>query len=336
MKRLVVCSDGTWNRPDQVDRGQRSPSNVVKMARAVAPADAEGNTQVVFYDRGVGTGNLLDRLTGGWFGAGLSANLQDNYRFLVHNFVPGDEIYLFGFSRGAFTARSTGGLIRNCGLLRRDQADRIPDAWAMYHSPTLAPNSKEAEAFRAQYSHETPIRLLGVWDTVGGLGIPISLLRWFTRRRYQFHDVELSRFVEHAYQAVAIDERRKSFRPSLWQAKPSSDQKVEQTWFSGVHANVGGGYRDSGLSDITLLWMVERAKGAGLAFDEDILQAMARPDPEGELRESRRGLFKLLGSFLRPIGQQVQGRESVHESALERHRLDPSYRPVNLQQYLGT
>ena len=336
MKRLVVCSDGTWNRPDQVDRGQRSPSNVVKIARAVAPVDAEGNAQVVFYDRGVGTGNFLDRLTGGAFGAGLSANLRDTYRFLVHNFVPGDEIYLFGFSRGAFTARSTGGLIRNCGLLRKSQAHRIGEAYDMYRSPTMAPSSNQAVTFRARYSHETPIRFVGVWDTVGALGVPISLLRWFTRRRYQFHDMELSRFVEHAYHGLAIDERRKSFHPSLWQTKPSADQKVEQAWFAGVHTNVGGGYRDSGLSDIALLWMVEKAKGAGLFFDEDYLQALSRPNAGGELRDSRRGLFKLLGSLLRPIGQQAQGQESVHKSALERHRLDPSYRPVNLEDHLGT
>ena len=124
-KRIVISSDGTWNRPDQ-----KNPTNVIKMARAILPTAPDGKCQVVFYDQGVGTGKRLDRWLGGAFGQGLEKNVEDAYRFLMHNYDEGDEIYLFGFSRGAFTARSTVGMIRNSGLLHKTHADRFSKAYA--------------------------------------------------------------------------------------------------------------------------------------------------------------------------------------------------------------
>ncbi len=209
-KRIVICCDGTWNRPEQP-----VPSNVVRTARAVLPTGRDGVSQVVFYDEGVGTGNRIDRLLGGAFGDGLVRNIADAYRFLVHNYAAGDELFLFGFSRGAYTARSLAGLLRNSGLLHKAHADRFTAAFDLYRRQDAPPSSPEAQAFRAAHSREVGVHFLGVWDTVGSLGIPLRGLRYLTMRRHQFHDVELSGSMRNAFQALAVDERRFPFaRPS--------------------------------------------------------------------------------------------------------------------------
>lgn len=334
-KRIVICSDGTWNTPDQKDRGKVRPSNVVKMARAIAPVDRGGKPQVVFYDRGVGTSWGLDRLTGGAFGRGLSRNIEDAYRFLVDNYVDGDEVYLFGFSRGAYTVRSTAGLIRNCGVLRKVRADKFPAAYAMYRSVEIKPDSEEARAFIAEYSRAIRLKFIGVWDTVGALGVPVRGLRFITRRKYRFHDVKLSRSIDNAFHALAIDEKRKPFEPTLWETKRDPGQTVEQMWFAGVHTNVGGGYADSGLSDLAFQWIADKARECGLALDDEYVSDHIAPNPRGELRNSKTGLYRLTGSFIRPIGRRIGAAENVHPSATERHRSDHGrYSPKNLLDYL--
>ena len=122
MRRLIVCCDGTWNTPDHVDRGVPAPTNVVKMARAVVPVGPDGTTQIVYYHAGVGTEDIFDKVTGGAFGIGLSGRVRDAYLFLVHNYHEGDELYFFGFSRGAYTARSTVGMVRKVGILNKEHA----------------------------------------------------------------------------------------------------------------------------------------------------------------------------------------------------------------------
>ncbi|MFP5344615.1 MAG: DUF2235 domain-containing protein [Gammaproteobacteria bacterium] len=337
-KRIVICSDGTWNTPDQKDRGQIRPSNVAKMALAVARQDARGMEQRVFYDKGVGT-HWWDRVRGGAFGAGLSENIEDAYRFLVENYEPDDEIYLFGFSRGAYTARSTAGLMRNCGLLKKEHADKFQQAYALYRrrDDQSNPNSVEAQIFRRMYAHEVRIKCIGVWDTVGALGIPLRGMRYANRLiGLEFHDVKLSSYVDHAYQALAIDEKRAPFAPSIWQQQPhAAGQKLEQVWFAGVHTNVGGGYEDSGLSDITFMWMKEKAQGAGLAFDEDYIMENIHPGWDGELRDSRTGLYKLTPSHHRPIGAGENTGEKVHPDALRRYKNLSGYKPENLTDYLA-
>ncbi|UCE64547.1 MAG: DUF2235 domain-containing protein, partial [Nitrospirota bacterium] len=165
MKRLVICYDGTWNNPEDTKQGEgEAITNVVKLARAIKPQDTDGVQQIVFYDWGIGTGGLWDTLTGGALGKGIDKNIQDGYRFLVHNFVRGDELFLFGFSRGAYTARSLVGLIRNCGLLKKTHADRIVEAYDQYRSPNK-PDSREAKGFREDFSRKVNVKFLGVWDT---------------------------------------------------------------------------------------------------------------------------------------------------------------------------
>ena len=326
MKRIVICSDGTWNTPDQP-----APTNVTGIARAVLPTAPDGAAQIVFYDAGIGTdGGWLTRLLGGVTGKGIEKNVGDGYRFLMHNYAAGDEIYLFGYSRGAYTVRSLAGLVRNAGLLRKTEADRFQDAYRLYRRPDAAPRSEEATAFRTAHSHEVVITFIGVWDTVGALGIPLRGLGRLTAARHQFHDVELSGNVRHGYHALAIDEVRRPFRASLWKAKPKAGQTVEQVWFAGVH----GGYGDRSLTEAPFTWMVEKASEVGLAFDEACAIRTAHPCPTGALRDSRKGLFKLSPAHLRVIGGDAT--QSVHRTARDRFKADASYAPRNLAAYLSS
>jgi uncharacterized protein (DUF2235 family) len=350
MKRLVVCCDGTWNRADQQSGDRPTPTNVVKLAYRVAKRDGD-IAQVLSYDQGVGTGNSLDRLLGGAFGAGLADNIFDAYRFLMANYEPEDELYLLGFSRGAYTARSLAGMIRKCGILARASVGRYVEALALYRDPDTHPDDPRPVTFREQHSlcrgEGIPITFLGVWDTVGALGIPIRGLRWLTRREHQFHDAELSGSVRRACQALAIDERRGPFEPSLWSYVPKQDQTVEQVWFPGVHSDVGGGYAEVDLSDIALDWMIGKARAAGLAFGDGLWSANPlAPKPAGVLHDSKRGLYRLSPGQDRPIGLVPPGpggsvdaatpldpRQSLHASVRERWDADARYRPPALREY---
>ena len=346
-KRLVLCCDGTWNTPDQEVGGQPCPTNVTKLALAVADTGADGMEQRIAYQRGVGT-TRRERLRGGAFGFGLSRVVRDSYRFLVENFEPDDELFLFGFSRGAYTARSTAGLVRNAGILRREHVDRIDEAYALYRDRGMHPRGVESELFRRSYSHETRIRCIGVWDTVGALGIPLNGLRWVNafNRRWEFHDTTLSTTVDAAFQALAIDETRGPFEPALWkQQEDAGDQRLEQVWFAGDHCDVGGGHRDAALADIALLWMADRARSCGLTFRPDGFPSarsagvgddrpVVGPDAMGELHDSRTGFYRLLRPFSRRIGEEAPASEYAASTAVQRHEKDPDYAPDNLADYL--
>ena len=335
-QRLAIFCDGTWNSPDQAHNGTACPTNVSKLAAAVLPNDSAGTVQRIYYHRGVGTGPWYDRFFGGAFGAGLSDNIRHAYSFLIETFEPGDDIFLFGFSRGAYTARSLVGLIRNSGLLRREHTHRIDEAYRLYRSrrPDTHPRQKEAVLFRRTFSHEPPVRFLGVWDTVGALGVPIQITG-IINRRLRFHDTELSRSIQCAYHALAIDERRRFFLPTVWSRKDAAalGQKLEQVWFVGAHSNVGGGYPDQGLSDIALHWMAERADESGLALDFQELKLDL--DPLRVLVDSRKRIYRLFPTVSRDIGAAQNGMESVHASVLQRYAEDPGYRPRNLTKYLA-
>ena len=340
MKRLVLCCDGTWNKPDEEQEGRPIPTNVVKLAYRVAKRDAQGVPQITFYDQGVGTGNFIDRITGGVLGKGLEGNILDAYRFLIANYELGDDIYLFGFSRGAFTARSIGGMIRKCGILRRGAIDRYREAKELYHDLD-GPESPKAVEFRKKYSVSPelpiPIKFIGVWDTVGSLGIPKS---GGVSRKYEFHDTELSGIVENAYHALAIDEHRTPFTPTLWDYKPKPNQKVEQVWFCGAHSDVGGGYLENDASLIALQWMLEKASEAGLSLDaEAMTNYPIHPITNGMLHDSKGLLYILQKSVDRVMGiaagsQTTDPTQSVHSSVLERWDQDSTYRPENLRKYL--
>ncbi len=336
-KRLVICCDGTWNTADERDsQGRLCPTNVTKVSRVITPRDARGWEQKVFYHKGVGTG-FIDKLRGGAFGWGLSANVKDVYRFLIANYDPGDEMFFFGFSRGAYTARSTVGLIRNCGLLKREYANKLDDAYDLYRRRDDAshPDATEATQFRQRFALEPSVRFVGVWDTVGALGIPIDGLNWLNTA-WQFHDVKLSKIVQYAYQALAIDERRKPFEPAIWERQDHATvQTVEQVWFAGVHSDVGGGYAVCGLSDIALRWMMAKAEACGLAFDRTSLDQTCQPDPLAAIHDSMTWFYKMWGRYVRPIGRGVNGNESVASTAVQRReKMGRTYDPENVRAYL--
>jgi uncharacterized protein (DUF2235 family) len=347
-RRWVVCADGTWNSRDQASSDGDGLTNVARMHDAVADIDKQGVRQKSLYHPGVGVEpSWYERAIGGAFGVGLSKNVQECYVWLVDNFTPGDEIFLFGFSRGAFTVRSLAGLIRKCGILRRDQRDMVAAAYDLYRDGGKPPNSPEAAAFRDEHSHPTPTRIkcLGVWDTVGALGMPTTgPVGWYTRNKYGFHDVSLNSWVENAFHALAIDERRKPFEPALWKIKASDvdargeNQRIEQVWFAGVHSNVGGGYPDARLSELTLEWMLERAQQCGLALETPFEPTLA-PNCCGELYQSMTWYYKTLGQVERAVcteyhdekGEPLLTFESVHSSAFERRdTFKPPYAPRNL------
>lgn len=349
MKRVVICCDGTWNTADQENEGAPCPTNVVKLAYRVAKRGRDGVSQVIYYDQGVGTGNAIDRYTGGAFGDGLEENIHDAYRFLVANYEPNDEVYVFGFSRGAFTARSIGGMIRKCGILRRESVRAYRAALDLYRSEEH-PDADGPCKFRKDHSvlgvQDIPIRFIGVWDTVGSLGIPLRGLRWVTRQKHQFHDTELSGTVQLAYHALAIDEHRAPFEPTLWAYKPKPGQTVEQVWFAGAHSDVGGGYAEVGLSDIALDWMLQKADQAGLGLDHGAVAAYPiAPNPGADVHVSKKGLYLVTKGVDRAIGltavdpkrpeasRQFDPTQSVHDSVRARWDADPAYRPAALRDY---
>ncbi len=340
MKRIAICCDGTWNRPDQMQGGQVCASNVTKIARCI-PSSDRGVQQLVFYDKGVGTGRF-DRLAGGAFGLGIKKKILDVYRFLMATYEPGDDLFFLGFSRGAYTVRSSFGLIRNCGLLKPEFAHKLEDAYSLYRRRDDAshPDAVESELFRRSYSTEPRAKFIGVWDTVGALGLPVGGVLKFINKRWSFHDMTLSSWADNAYQALAIDEHRKPFQPAVWNRSTNANgQVLEQVWFAGVHSNVGGSYPSTGLSDITLLWMLDRAEACGLAINRDLVATVDKPqpDPFGKLYDSQTIWYKLagLGDYLRTIGQGDM--ETVSGSAIERlNNPDCQYAPKNLVNYLNT
>ena len=349
MKRLVICFDGTWNRLDAPH-----PTNVLFTAESVLPVAADGTVQVVYYDEGVGT-DEGESLTGGIFGAGLLRNLSEAYRFIIFNHAPGDEIHIFGFSRGAYTARSLAGLLATSGLVSRRHAGRANEAILHYRQRAATQSFREAMlAFRSECAPELcvsededdwrcrnipghapgslprlRVAYLGVWDTVGALGIPgyIAFANAMNRG-FQFHDVSLSPLVDRARHAVAIDERKRDFAPTLWDNldelnalrgadSTRPDAPYQQVWFPGVHGSVGGGGERRGLSDAALVWIWDGARQAGLDFDTGPGSRFASLTPSHrehlENRErSSAGLLETLLDSL-PKGDRLPGPLALHQ-----------------------
>ena len=373
MKRLVLCLDGTWNQvldPETV-------TNVVKLAQCVRTVASDGVQQIVYYNSGVGTGDALDKFLGGVFGRGLKANVKRAYAFLSLNYEPGDEIYIFGFSRGAYTARALSGVIGASGILRKEQYHKFEDAWNFYREPKRSRQLAKRDDVRAvagqagpsiaekksqisrelrvtaseplvQYAElahqgriyeEAQVRCVGVWDTVGSYGIPAgfglgALGRFFTAWLLRgFHDTEISRHVDIGLHAVGIDEKRRPFAPTFWTAPKGTQPTahVEQMWFVGVHANVGGSYLDSRLSDLPLIWMMARVTEigrekfqSGLEFDPDLVRQKVRPSPLGTLYRSEKiwpisRIWPYIRPVLAPDAIEVRAIRWNGENPKERH-----------------
>ena len=331
-KKIIISFDGTWNTPDVKSeiKGNKS-TNVWKLHSSIPAMDKDGTVQEKWYDKGVGTA-WYDRISGGAFGVGLSDNILDGYRQLVKTFEAGDLVYIFGFSRGAYTARSLVGLIRNAGLLKPEHLDLTNEASGLYRTRDEGADSERAELFRSNFSRTITIHMLGIWDTVGALGIPLESFSWFNRSYYEFHDTELSSIVHNAYHAVAIDEWRKNYQCTLWDPKSKPNQHVEQVWFCGAHANIGGGYSNNNLSDIALVWMINKAIGCGLGVDNAKVPSLPKAPPPtiNSYKEFLRGAYSQFNPpHFREIGKTAFGQESIDPSVEERLKQDTEYKPKN-------
>lgn len=330
MKRIVIGCDGTWNTPDQSDKGKRKPTNIVKLIRAVRPLSTDGVHQISYYDKGIGTHWGISRWIEGATGYGISTNIIDAYQFLCLNYVEGDQIYLFGFSRGAFTVQSLVGLISRIGILPKNNVFYIPEAYEIYRS-----GANTQEFRRKNRSMLARIQFLGVFDTVGALGIPVGILNSLAESRHHFHDVRLNDIVDQAYHALAIDEQRKQFVPTLWQPdKPVSTDRMEQVWYAGVHSNIGGGYEPDGLANIPLQSIKKRACDLGLDLDRAFLNHY-QSNANGDMQNPRTGIYRLAKKLHRQIGLASNGNERVHSSVLARMKSKTvAYKPGNVPQDL--
>jgi len=336
MKRLIVCCDGTWQQLNS-----SYPSNVIKLAQAVKSSGSDGVPQIVFYDEGVGADS--NKILGGVTGLGIDRNIQDAYRFLSLNYDSGDEIYLFGFSRGAYTVRSLAGMIHCSGLLDRPHITRASEAYELYRNRDVKPKDKIAANYRKDYGKDNgkrvPITLLGCFDTVGALGIPV--LPAFKKydeqlkKRYRFHDTTLNKSIQNALHAVAIDEVREIFDVTPMKKNPDiENQRVIQVWFPGSHICIGGGTKEySGLSDAALQWMIDSTRnlGLGLEFDPSAIPTGINPNYEIDFKNNP-GFFKLAGIKFREVGDAI---EDLHESTINRLKKRQDYRPKNLQKILS-
>ena len=339
-RRIILLLDGTWN---DADLGA-TDTNIVRMREIIArsldvrsaliPKDtnaltADANQKVVagrtfedmehlvFYERGVGTGPLLDRFKGGSFGDGLAGNIRRAYKFLSFHYQKGDQIFIFGFSRGAYTARSLAGYIAAAGLLTCDKCtpELEAKAWEYYKTP---PNDRMpgiwTELTKSVHDRkELRIDCLGVFDTVGALGVPLPAFYRFNRSRYEFHNVELSSITNVNLHAIATDEHREPFGATIWR-KPkfkSFATVTEQVWFPGAHADIGGGYIDEenrlkhpqALDDIALDWMFKRIVSCfcGFSFPSILLEKFPVIGLLRGKHEGRTGIYKLMPRALRSI-----------------------------------
>jgi uncharacterized protein (DUF2235 family) len=326
-RRIAFCADGTWD-------GTGNNTNVYKISKAIVGIPGE---QFSFYDDGVGSdGTPIEKLLGGAVGLGLFQKIKDGYSAISSVYEDGDQVFLFGFSRGAYTARSLAGMIANCGLpTKNPDVNLVNAAFQAYR------NKDQRAAILATLGAyglvDAKITMVGVWDTVGSLGVP-AIFGGVSPLLYGFLDTSLHPDVLNAYHALAIDERRQEFPATLWTSPPAAGQTLEQVYFCGVHCDVGGGYADdpgtgTTLSDITLSWMMDRARALGLAFDPAVAAAYASPIDKKFSLDAKHESWSPLWLF--PKSRNIAPNATLANSVLVRCQIDASYRPGNLSLVNG-
>ena len=376
-KNIAIFLDGTWN-------SVQDNTNIWRMSALCSPVHRDGTRQVNLYDEGVGTA-WGERFRGGILGYGLDRSVLRAYRWLIQTYTPGDRVYIFGFSRGAYTARSLTGLIAKCGLLQAGAPLSIEQVFDRYReAKTLRPlyqlefekrelsrrergkatttrpipEFSREEQWLLAYSQRIKIQLIGVFDSVGSLGIPFGNIPGLSRSSFQFHHTRLSNLFEYAYQALAVDEHRRDFTPTLWtkfsphepnaiaRSEPKVEPMVEQRWFSGAHANIGGGYPNDRLAQLPLSWLVEKATQAGLGFRYPVtVDPNSNLDPVADsYSDMAYGLYKLatlgkrryrtIGKSEFPVsdppGTVSNVNETIDVSVFSRWQNDKEYRPPSI------
>ena len=303
-RNIIICCDGTGNKYEE------NKTNVVRTAEIAVKSEQ----QLVYYDPGVGTGGfgygMMKRITSQGSGGGLQQNVEDAYRFLMKTYGPEDRIYLFGFSRGAFTARSLAGMLYRIGLLRTNLDNLVKYASEVYNRE----GDNLDQGFKETFCRPCRTHFIGVWDTVESLAF---------NEGKRFHDHKLNPETSHAYHAISIDEKRSKFPPTLWdESRPTPQQDMQQVWFAGVHSDIGGWYKDRGLSDIALEWMLRNAQGKGMQLSNHKMQQL-QPDPLGKQHDSHKGVFwTAMGTHER----QVPPKAKVHSSVRTRLQ-NTDYKP---------
>lgn len=354
IKRIAVFLDGTWNNVDD-------NTNVWRL-KSLCDKSAE---QLVYYSAGVGT-QSGEKLSGGMFGIGINDEVTNAYEWLVEHYIDGAQLFIFGFSRGAFTARSLAGFISKCGLLKPGSPVSLKQMFDRYRKGTATTvgalghvtddQLPQEDKWIKEYSRRIPIWFQGVWDTVGALGMPIPLLPNVSRSDFAFLETDLHINDTHAYHALAIDEHRKAFAPTLWVKStpkvgdtfpPRDLAHVEQRWFVGAHANVGGGYENDLLAQIPLEWLMKKAIAHGLLFkDSIVIDGDENTCPiHDSLKEMAHGIYEIvtLGKhYYRPIGAEPVDtgdaikttiNETIDATVFDRWRVDSTYRPQNLADW---
>jgi len=312
-KNIVIFSDGTGQ-----EGGKGNNTNVYKLFNMI---EDRTQNQISFYDRGLGTG--WRKITGNISGMGISQNIYECYQFIFENYMAGDNIFLFGFSRGATTVRSLSSFIHYFGMLPKSRPELIKKAYRIYKISNDDERKKRADELVARnHNHWTKIKFLGVWDTVSALGVPNKtldiLVDWIPFFRHKYHNLLLSESVEHARQALSIDDERLTFHPKIWDKEIKEYQTMKQVWFAGMHTDVGGGYKEEELSDIPLVWMIEEAKKAGLKIYPKH-KVKIRPNADGFMHDSRKGFPGFLfRKKIRSWNTQTHGKPVIHQSAIIR------------------
>lgn len=386
-KRVILCFDGEWDRPPnpgvwgfsskQPSRQSRSASrvdsppatNVLRLYQSILPRAGDGRLQQKWYEPGTAI-PWFNRFRDGAFGYGLDQTILQGYAYLAATYDPGDELYLYGFSRGAYTARSLVGLLTLAGLPSptRLNADHvrlvrkaasplspsigaaghlrecltrmvidpenhvIDEAYRLYRTLQHARHSSGFHPSRRRGGSEIAVTLLGLWDTVGPLGIPTSALRWLNEHRYNFRDTDLSPNVQQACHAVAIDEHRADHNATLWTSPPKAGQIIEQRWFAGAHGDLGGTYPDRDLADASLAWIQRHSVAKGLAIEPGGIPE--KPNMLSLIHDSFSECFVgfrkwIHPRFYRPVMQTGTDTEVLDGSVHIRLLHYPTYRPKN-------
>jgi len=351
-KNLVLLSDGTGQRG-----GVGYETNIWRLYKALSINHPD---QMICYDDGVGSQkSRVSKILGGMAAIGLDHNVRELYTFLVRHWKPGDRIYLFGFSRGAFTVRILADLISLCGIIKMHpdilSEERLTTLVKTAYTATLKAyyHPKYARAFREQFSwkDETKIQFIGVWDTVGAIGLPFRQARFSMHNwiEYGFRGHALNKDVQYIAHAISIDDCRETFHPVILDERiDTSPDRINQVWFSGVHSNIGGGYPKNQLSRITLDWIIEQVKSADtrsmlpssqcLQFEPVEIDSISREkDPHGRLYNSREGLaaaFRFLPRDMEEIrATYTEQKAEIHPAVFDRIKQNTDgYSPHNLTE----
>ncbi|KZT67903.1 hypothetical protein DAEQUDRAFT_728392 [Daedalea quercina L-15889] len=331
MKRIIVACDGTGQ---SASRGDLSVStNVNRLGHALLnDTEKTGVEQIVFYQSGVGTEDLgtAGNLVQGAIGEGIENNIADGYNFVMNNYLPGDELFIFGFSRGAFTARVLANFIARVGVFSKRYSWAFKPAFKAYadgpaafaeYLKNLALNVERDEKYwkpaKGKYVprvFKVTIKVVGCWDTVASLGIPYHP---FTNAggvtgKYQYYDGSLVPGIEHAFHALGLDEYRGPFTPTLWylpeDKEAAASVDLRQCWFPGVHTNVGGGYPDQAIADLTLAWMIDLCRPY-LDFDQAYIDMVVDLDHQPWKIRSKHREDKKQGGFDRAFQGWARGMQ---------------------------